>query len=102
MAGVGKLLKQAQKMQRELAEVQKRVAEEEIEVSSGGGAVVVKVNGLGEFISLNLDEEFLKEDAKFVSETVLEAVKEAAAKAKSYNEQQMSKVTSGLGIPGMM
>lgn len=89
-------------MQRELAETQKRIAEHELDISAGGGAVKIRINGAGEFLALELDPEFLKEDAQFVSETVLQAVQEAAAKARAYNESEMAKVTSGFNLPGLM
>jgi hypothetical protein len=102
MAGVRQLMKQAQRMQKKMEEMQAALAEKEIEVSSGGGAVVVKVNGQGEFQNLELDKEFLEEDKEFVEETILEAVKEAAAKAKSLNEEEMQKIQGGMQLPGMM
>lgn len=101
MAGVGKLIKQAQKMQRQMEQVQSSLAQRDIEVSSGGGAVIVTINGLGEFKSLKLDPDLLKEDAAFVQDTVLGAVKEAAAKAKQVNEAEMKSVTAGLSMPGL-
>jgi DNA-binding YbaB/EbfC family protein len=101
MAGVGKLLKQAQKMQKQMATIQASLAELELDVSSGGGAVAIKINGQGEFRSLKLDPEFLKEDAAFVEETILDAIKEAASKAKAVSEAEMQKATSGMGLPGM-
>ncbi len=102
MAGVGKLLKQAQKMQKQIETMQTELAAKELDVTSGGGAVTIKINGAGTFLSLNLDPEFLKEDAKFVSETVLAAVQEAATKAKEFNDAQMQSVTSGFQMPGLM
>lgn len=101
MPGVGKLIKQAQKMQRQIEQVQATLAAQEMEVSSGGGAVVVKVNGHGEFLALRLDPEFLEEDATFVSDTILGAIKEAAAKAKARNEEEMKKATAGMQMPGL-
>jgi nucleoid-associated protein EbfC len=101
MPGVGKLLKQAQKMQRQIEQVQAALASKEFEISSGGGAVVVKINGHGEFTALKLDPEFLKEDAALVQETILGAVREAAARAKSANEEEMRKATAGLQMPGL-
>lgn len=102
MAGLGKLMKQAEKMQRQIAETQAALAQREIEVSSGGGAVVVKANGHGEFLSLKLNPELLKEEAGFVEETILGAIKEAATKAKALSEAEMRKATAGLSLPGMM
>jgi DNA-binding YbaB/EbfC family protein len=100
MAGVGTLLKQAQKMQRGIEALQTQLAAKEIDVTSGGGAVRIKINGAGKFVSLALDAEFLKEDAKVVAETVLAAVQDAAKQAKEYNDAEMQKVTSGFKMPG--
>ena len=102
MAGVGKLLKQAQKMQRQIETLQTQLEAKEIEVTSGGGAVKLKVNGAGKFLSLVLDPEFLKEDAKLVSDTILAAVQDAAKQSKEQNDAEMQKVTSAFQMPGMM
>mgnify|MGYP000143612250 FL=1 len=101
MAGVGKLLKQAQKMQKQMEGIQSKLAEQIIEVSSGGGAINIKINGQGEFQAFKIDPEFLKEDAEFIEETLLGAVQEAAAKAKETSEEAMGSVTGGMGgFPG--
>jgi len=101
MAGVGKLLKQAQKMQRGIEALQTQLEAKEIEVVSGGGAVKLKVNGAGKFLSLALDPEFLKEDPKLVSDTLLGAIQDAAKQSKEYNDAEMQKVTSAFQMPGM-
>ena len=101
MAGVGKLLKQAQKMQRGIEALQSQLAAREIDVSAAGGAVRVKINGAGQFLSVVLDPEFLKEDAKLVSATVLAAVQDAAQQAKAHNDAEMAKVTSAFQVPGI-
>ena len=88
-------------MQRQMEQVQSSLAQRDIEVSSGGGAVVVTINGMSEFKSLKLDPELLKEDAAFVQDTILGAVKEAAAKAKQVNEEEMKSVTAGMSMPGL-
>src|SRR6478609_5065186 len=102
MAGVGTLLKQAQKMQRGIEALQAQLEAKEIDVTSGGGAVKIKINGAGKFLALALDPEFLKEDAKLVSDTVLAAVQDAAKQAKAYNDAEMGKVTSAFKMPGLM
>jgi nucleoid-associated protein EbfC len=102
MAGVGKLMKQAQKMQRQIETLQNELADKEFDVSSGGGAVTIRVNGAGKFLAIKLDEEFLKEDKEMVEQALLLAVQEAADKAKEYNETEMQKVTAGFNIPGLM
>lgn len=101
MAGVGKLLKQAQKMQKQIETLQSELEAKEIEVTSGGGAVKVKINGAGKFISLILDPEFLKEDAKLVSEAILSAIQDASKQAKEQNDSEMQKVTSAFQMPGL-
>jgi DNA-binding YbaB/EbfC family protein len=101
MAGVGTLLKQAQKMQKQIEAMQTSLATREINVTSGGGAVQIKINGAGKFLSLTLDPEFLKEDKKFVEEAILNAVQEAAQKAKELNDSEMQRISSGFQMPGM-
>jgi hypothetical protein len=101
MAGVGKLLKQAQKMQRSIESLQTQLEAKEIDITAGGGAVKVKINGAGKFIALSLDPEFLKEDGKLVSDTLLAAIQDAAKQAKEYNDAEMQKVTSAFQMPGM-
>ena len=101
MAGVGKLLKQAQKMQRSIESLQTQLEGKEIDVTAGGGAVKIKVNGAGKFVALTLDAEFLKEDNKLVADTLLAAIQDAAKQAKEYNDSEMQKVTSAFQMPGM-
>jgi len=101
MAGVGKLLKQAQKMQRSVEALQAQLDAREIEVAAGGGAVKVRISASGRFLALSLDPEFLKEDPKVVSDTVLAAVQDAARQAKELNDAEMQKVTSAFQLPGM-
>ena len=101
MAGVGKLLKQAQKMQKSIESLQTQMEAKEIDITTGGGAVKVKINGAGKFLSLELDAEFLKEDSKLVSETLLAAIQDAAKQAKEFNDAEMQKVTSAFQMPGM-
>ena len=102
MAGVGKLLKQAQKMQKQMEAAQAELSNKILEISSGG-AIRIKINGQGEFQSFQIDPEFLKEDAEFVEEGLLTAVQEAAAKAKETSDEAMGGITGGMGgLPGMM
>jgi len=101
MAGVGKLLKQAQKMQKQIETMQASLGAQVLDVSSGGGAVQVRINGAGRFLALKLDPEFLKEEPKLIEETVLNAVQEAAQKAKELNESEMQKISSAFQMPGM-
>ena len=101
MAGLGKLVKQAEKMKRGIEALQTQLDAKEIEVTSGGGAVKVKVNGSGKFIGLALDPEFLKEDPKMISDTILAAIQDASKQAKDYNEAEMQKITGAFQMPGL-
>ena len=101
MAGVGKLLKQAQKMQKQMQEMQASLADTVIKTSSGG-AIEIEITGQGDFKSITIDPDFLKEDAEFVQEALLSAIQEAAQQAKEKNESMMSSISSGLGgMPGL-
>jgi nucleoid-associated protein EbfC len=101
MAGVGKLLKTAQKMQRSIETLQTELETREIEVTAGGGAVKVRVSAAGRFVALTLEPEFMKEDAKVVSDTILSAIQDAGKQAKEMNESEMQKVTSAFQMPGI-
>ncbi len=102
MAGVGKLLKQAQKMQKQMEAMQAELAQKTLDITSGGGAVKVTIDGGSNIRALKLDPEFLKEDVELVEETLLGALQEAMAKAKEMSEGEMEKVTSGMNLPGLM
>jgi DNA-binding YbaB/EbfC family protein len=102
MAGVGTLRKQALKMQRSIEQLNAQLSAKEIDVTSGGGAVKIKISGTGNFLSLTLDPELFKEDPKIVSETLLVAIQDAARQAKDFNEAETQKITAGFSIPGLM
>ncbi|MGH7946977.1 MAG: YbaB/EbfC family nucleoid-associated protein [Opitutaceae bacterium] len=101
MAGLGKLVKQAEKMKRGIEALQTQLDAKEIEITAGGGAVKIKINGSGQFLGLTLDSEFLKEDARLVADTILAAVQDAAKQAKEYNESEMQKITGSFQMPGL-
>jgi hypothetical protein len=88
-------------MQRSIETLQAQLEAREIDVAAGGGAVRIKVNASGRFLSLTLDPEFLREDPKLVSDTVLAAVQDAAKQAKELNDSEMQKVTSAFQMPGI-
>lgn len=102
MPGVGKLLKQAQKMQKAMETVQAQLAEMTVEGSAAGGAVKAMVNGQGTLKSVKIDPEFLKEDAASVEASIVAAVEDAAAKARAKSEAEMNKITGGFSIPGLV
>ncbi len=101
MAGLGKLVKQAEKMKRGIEALQTQLDAKELEITAGGGAVKIKISGSGKFLALSLDSEFLKEDAKLVADTILTAVQDAAKQSKDYNEAEMQKITGAFQMPGL-
>ena len=100
MPGVGKLLKQAQKMQRQMETVQAQLETKELDVTAGGGAVAIKISASGKFLALKLDPEFLKEEPKLVEETLLLAMQDAAKQAKELYDAEMQKITAAFQVPG--
>lgn len=95
-------MKQAAKMQKQMEAMQEELAEKVIEVSTGGGAVTVKISGQGTVLDIDFDPEFMKEEVSFVRETLLEAIQEAQEKAKAESEEAMSAISGGLNFPGLM
>lgn len=92
------LMKQAQRMQRQLEESQKEIEEKEFTAKSGGGAVEVKVNGKKELISLTLAEEIVDpEDIETLQDAIIAAINEAFAQADKASGELMGKMTGGLG-----
>ncbi len=102
MAGVKKLLKQAQKMQEQMEALQGELEGKILKVSAGGGAVEVSINGQGTVTGIKLDPDFLREEAALVEETLLQAVQEAQAKAKEESDAAMQQLSGGMPFPGMM
>ena len=99
---IGKLMKQAQQMQTQMAKVQEELAGKEVEGSSGGGMVTVKMNGQQEVLGVLIDPEVFKEgDKEMLEDLVVAAVNEARRRALEIAKEEMAKITGGLPIPGM-
>jgi DNA-binding YbaB/EbfC family protein len=96
---LNKLMKQAQKMQEQMARTQAELEEKTIEVEAAGGKVKVVANGAGEVTSIKIDKEIVDpNDVEFLEEVVLSAVKQAIEKGKALAQSEMSKLTGGLGL----
>ncbi|MBD5097606.1 MAG: YbaB/EbfC family nucleoid-associated protein [Lachnospiraceae bacterium] len=92
------LMKQAQKMQKQMEETTKELEEKEYEASSGGGAVKVKINGKKEITALHLDEDIVdKDDIEMLEDTIIAAVNEAIRMQSEDEKAQMGKITGGMG-----
>ncbi|MCZ6673413.1 MAG: YbaB/EbfC family nucleoid-associated protein [Verrucomicrobia bacterium] len=102
MAGVGKLLKQAQKMQKKIEALEAELATTTIDVSSGGGAISITIAVSGDIKAIQLDPEFIKEEKSFVEETLVTGVQEAIDAARKAKEEAMGEVTAGIQMPGFM
>lgn len=100
--GLGGMLKQAQKIQAQLARVQEEMAQKTIEASSGGGMVSVVVNGKQEVISIKIEPEVINpEDIDMLQDLILAAVNEGIRKSQEMVSEEMRKLTGGLNIPGL-
>ena len=96
------IIKQAQKMQEDMEKLQGELNEKEYEVSSGGGAVSVKINGKKEIISITLSEDIVDpDDIETLEDTLVAAVNEAIKKVESTNADEMNKVTGSISMPGL-
>ena len=99
---LNKLMKQAQKMQEQMAKTQSELAEKTVEVEAAGGKVKVVANGAGDIVSIKIDKEIVDpNDVEFLEEVVLSGVQNAIEKGKEVAQSEMTKITGGLGIPGL-
>jgi nucleoid-associated protein EbfC len=96
---LNKLMKQAQKMQEQMAKTQAELESKTVEVSTGGGKVKVTANGAGDVLAIKIDKEVVDpNDVEFLEEMVLSAVQQAVQQGKALAQSEMSKITGGLGL----
>ncbi len=96
------VIKQAQKMQEDMAAKQAELEAREYDISAGGGVVNVKINGKKEILSVKLAEEIVDpEDIETLEDLIVAAVNEAVKKVETVSSEEMSKITGSIGIPGM-
>jgi nucleoid-associated protein EbfC len=96
------MLKQAQQMQVKLSALQKELETREMDISSGGGMIKIKVNGKQELISININPECIDpKDSEMLEELVLTAVNQAIKESQDMVQNAMDKVTGGINIPGL-
>lgn len=104
MKGMGNILKQAQKMQQRMLEIQEELENLVIEGSAAGGMVTARVNGKSQLLSLKINPEAVDpEDVEMLEDAVLAALQDAMNKAQEVSEQKMAALTGGMkgmGIPG--
>jgi DNA-binding YbaB/EbfC family protein len=103
MSSMGKLMKQAARMQQEMEKVQADLAQRTIEATSGGGAVKVTAKCDGTIASIKIDPQAINPaDAQLLEDLILTAANQALSQARDIANSEMGKVTSGMQIPGLM
>jgi hypothetical protein len=99
---MGNIMKQAQVMQKRMAQLQEELEERRIEASAGGGMVTAVVSGKQQLISLTIDPKAVDpEDVEMLQDLVLAAVSEALKQSQQVAKDEMGKVTGGMNIPGL-
>ena len=96
------MLKQAQKMQEDMAAKQEELEAREYDISAGGGVVNVKINGKKEIQSVKLSPEIVDpDDIETLEDLIVAAVNEAVKKVEAISAEEMQKITGNIGLPGM-
>jgi len=97
------MMKQAQRMQKQMMEIQEELANRTVEATVGGGMVAVVANGQQDILSIRIDPEVVDpNDIEMLQDLILAAVNEAHRKAQELMNDEMGKLTGGLKIPGLM
>lgn len=100
--GMGNIMKQAQMMQKRMAQVQQELEERRIEASAGGGMVTAVVSGKQQLISLTIDPKAVDpDDVEMLQDLVVAAISEALKQSQQLAQDEMAKVTGGMNIPGL-
>lgn len=100
--GLGNIMKQAQQMQAKIARIQQELETKEVEATAGGGMVTARANGKQQLLDLKIEKDVVDpEDIEMLQDLVLAAVNEAIKKSQEMIQEEMSKVTGGMNIPGM-
>ena len=101
--GLGDLMKQAQKLQARMMEVQEELAAKTIEATSGGGMVTVVVNGKQEILSITLDPEVVdRQEIEMLQDLIIASINEGIRRSQEMVAGEMKKITGGLSIPGLV
>ncbi|MDI6808560.1 MAG: YbaB/EbfC family nucleoid-associated protein [Candidatus Eisenbacteria bacterium] len=102
MKNFASIMKQAQKMQEKMNELQAQLETKIVESSAGGGMVKVTANGRQEIVSIKIDPEVVsKDDVEMLEDLILSAVNEARRKADELAKEEMARLTGELGLPGL-
>ena len=100
MKNLGQMMKQAQKLQEKMGELQEQLAQAELMGSSGGGMVEVTVTGKGEVRKLKIDRSLVDpEEVEVLEDLIVAACNDAKAKLEAHVAEKMTEVTGGLKLP---
>jgi nucleoid-associated protein EbfC len=103
MSSIGKLMKQAARMQQQMEQVQTDLANRTVEATSGGGAVKVVARCDGTIASIKIDPQAINPaDAQLLEDMIITAANQALGQSKEISNAEMGKITAGLSLPGMM
>ena len=103
MKNMGNMMKEAQKLQSKMLNVQNNLANKMVETTVGGGMIKVVANGAQKIVSIQIEQEVVNpDDVEMLQDLVLAAIYDALNKAEKMASDEMSKITGGLKIPGMM
>lgn len=98
----GDLFKNAQAIQEKMAEMQAELAKQQVEASTGGGMVKITANGINEILHVHIDEELINmQDKAILEDLVAGAMNEVHRKVKDLAQEEMTKITGGIKIPGL-
>jgi len=102
MGNMNNLMKQAKKMQEQMMKMQEELEKKTVEASAGGGVVTVVASGKKEIVEIKISPEVVDpDDIEMLQDLILAAVNEALRKADEMVQNEMGKITGGLGIPGI-
>jgi DNA-binding YbaB/EbfC family protein len=97
------MMKQVQKMQKDMVKIQEELKDEKLEATSGGGMVKVLGNGQGEILKIDINPDAIDVgDKEMLEDMIIVAVNEVLEKAKGLQEQRLRGLTGGIGLPGLM
>ena len=100
---MGNMMKQAQKLQSQMMKLQEEMADKTVETTAGGGMIKVIANGRQQVVSIRIEKEVVDpDDVEMLQDLILAAVNEALSKSQEMVAAEMSKLTGGLNIPGIM
>jgi len=100
--GIGNLMKQAQKMQEDMAKAQEEMANIEVTGQSGGGMVSVVMTCRHDVKRVSIDDSLLSDDKDMLEDLIAAAVNDAVRQVEKTSSEKMSGMTAGLNLPGGM